>query len=229
MTKFRTDVTKGGYKILSIHGPDDRGTFAGVVNNDGDYVPVWWSGGTGRDLDTDEDDACYDLIPLDEPEPSDTTELWNYVHSSSKEIGALRLLVEGALKRMDSMQADYIARVNGLRNDYLADKDAVSPARVDALEERLEILEYQELHKRLEALEQRTQPTDVGAGIKGPVTYYVSFLKPSGETPQPVWGSNGVETPTCLVALQKQYSNGEWFDVGHIKEGRWRICIMPKP
>jgi hypothetical protein len=42
---------------------------------------------------------------------------------------------------MDNIQADYIARVNGLRADYLADQDAVQPARVDALEERLETIE----------------------------------------------------------------------------------------
>jgi ubiquinone biosynthesis protein UbiJ len=42
---------------------------------------------------------------------------------------------------MDNIQADYIARVNGLRADYLADQSAVQPSRVDALEERLEKLE----------------------------------------------------------------------------------------
>jgi len=147
---FRTDTTRGGYKILSIHGPDANGWYAGVLEKAGRYWTVTWNqhgNSTGAM-------RCLDLVPLaDEPEPSETTELWNYVHSSSKEINALRELVEGALKRMDNIQADYIARVNGLRADYLADQSAVQPSRVDALEERLE------------ALEQRTQTDEKGVWV----------------------------------------------------------------
>ncbi len=140
---FRTDTTKGGYKILSIHGPDANGWYAGVLEKAGDIGTVTWnqhgnSTGDMRDLD---------LIPLaDEPEPSETTELWN-------EIEALREITVETLKRMNEMRTDYIARVNGLRNDYLADQSAVQPSRVDALEERLE------------ALEQRTQPSEKGVWV----------------------------------------------------------------
>jgi hypothetical protein len=139
--KFRQDITQGGYKILSIHGPSSCGSYYGTVQDDtGAFFTCTWES-DGRDNDYP-NARGFDLIPLaDEPEPSETTELWNYVHSSSKEINALRELVEGALKRMDNIQADYIARVNGLRADYLADQSAVQPSRVDALEERLEKLE----------------------------------------------------------------------------------------
>jgi hypothetical protein len=151
--KFDTTKTKGGYKILSIHGPSSCGSYYGTVQDDtGAFFTCTWES-DGRDNDYP-NARGFDLIPLaEEPEPSDTTELWNYVHSSSKEINALRELVEGALKRMDNMQADYIARVNGLRADYLADQSAVQPSRVDALEERLE------------ALEQRTQTDEKGVWV----------------------------------------------------------------
>jgi hypothetical protein len=33
--KFRTDITKGGYKILSIHGPDGCEEYAGVIETEG--------------------------------------------------------------------------------------------------------------------------------------------------------------------------------------------------
>jgi hypothetical protein len=127
---FRTDTTKGGYKILSIHGPDANGWYAGVLEKAGDIGTVTWnqhgnSTGDMRDLD---------LIPLaDEPEPSETTELWN-------EIEALREITVETLKRMNEMRTDYIARINGLRSDYLADQSAVQPSRVDALEDRLDNL-----------------------------------------------------------------------------------------
>jgi hypothetical protein len=183
---FRTDTTKGGYKILSIHGPDANGWYAGVLEKAGDIGTVTWnqhgnSTGDMRDLD---------LIPLaDEPEPSETTELWN-------EIEALREITVETLKRMNEMRTDYIARINGLRSDYLADQSAVQPSRVDALEERLDKfddelgvlqddvnldlrLELRDLTKRLEALEQfkratlaireaveqRTQPSDKGVWV----------------------------------------------------------------
>jgi hypothetical protein len=180
--KFRTDITKGGYKILSIHGPSSCGSYYGTVQDDtGAFFTCTWES-DGRDNDYP-NARGFDLIPLaDEPEPSETTELWNYVHSSSKEINALRELVEGALKRMDNIQADYIARVNGLRADYLADQSAVQPSRVDALEERLNKfddelgvlqddvnldlrLELRDLTKRLAALEQRTQPSKKGVWV----------------------------------------------------------------
>ncbi len=191
---FRTDTTKGGHKILSIHGPDGCEEYAGVIETDGTYLTITWYD-TGVPVSANE---LYSLIPLDEPkpEPSDTTELWNYVHSSSKEINALREVMADTLKRMDGMRQDYIARVNGLRADYLADQSAVQPSRVDALEERLDKfddelgvlqddvnldlrLELRDLTKRLEALEQfkratlaireaveqRTQPSDKGVWV----------------------------------------------------------------
>jgi hypothetical protein len=180
--KFDTTKTKGGYKILSIHGPSSCGSYYGTVQDDtGAFFTCTWES-DGRDNDYP-NARGFDLIPLaDEPEPSETTELWNYVHSSSKEINALRELVEGALKRMDNIQADYIARVNGLRADYLADQSAVQPSRVDALEERLNKfddelgvlqddvnldlrLELRDLTKRLEELEQRTQPSEKGVWV----------------------------------------------------------------
>jgi hypothetical protein len=178
--KFRSDITQGGYKILSIHGPDGCEEYAGVIETDGTYLTITWYD-TGVPVSANE---LYSLIPLDEPkpEPSDTTELWNYVHSSSKEINALREVMADTLKRMDGMRQDYIARVNGLRADYLADQSAVQPSRVDALEERLDKfddelgilqddvnldlrLELRDLTKRLEALEQRTQTDEKGVWV----------------------------------------------------------------
>lgn len=140
MTKFDTTKTKNGYKILSLHGPDEFDCYSGVVEADGSFIGLNW----GRKGDELECQSEYDLILLDEP--SETTELWN-------EIETLREITVETLKRMDEMRTDYIARVNGLRNDYLADQSAVQPSRVDALEERLE------------ALEQSTQPSEKGVWV----------------------------------------------------------------
>jgi uncharacterized coiled-coil protein SlyX len=181
MTKFRSDTTKGGHKILSLHGPNAEGRFFGTVESEDALSNCVWTR-HGMEVESDED---FDLIPLDEPkpEPSDTTELWNYVHSLGSTVMALEA-------RIKDVQQDTIARVNGLRNDYLADKDAVSPVRVDALEERVEDANetaafanqkvvawtdrVEALEERLEALEQgldsikpRGQPTDIYAAGKG--------------------------------------------------------------
>lgn len=173
--KFRTDITKGGYKILSIHGPSSCGSYYGTVQDDtGAFFTCTWES-DGRDNDYP-NARGFDLIPLaDEPEPSETTELWN-------EIEALREITVETLKRMNEMRTDYIARINGLRSDYLADQSAVQPSRVDALEERLDKfddelgvlqddvnldlrLELRDLTKRLEALEQRTQTDEKGVWV----------------------------------------------------------------
>ena len=138
--KFDTTKTKGGYKILSLHGPDEFDCYSGVVEADGSFIGLNW----GRKGDELECQSEYDLTLLDEP--SETTELWN-------EIEALREITVETLKRMNEMRTDYIARVNGLRNDYLADQSAVQPSRVDALEERLEVLE------------QRTQTDERGVWV----------------------------------------------------------------
>lgn len=126
--KFNTTKTKGGYKILSLHGPDEFDCYSGVVEADGSFIGLNW----GRKGDELERQSEYDLIPLTD-EPSETTELWN-------EIEALREITVETLKRMNEMRTDYIARVNGLRADYLADQSAVQPSRVDALEDRLDNL-----------------------------------------------------------------------------------------
>lgn len=161
MTKFRTDITKGGDKILSIHGPDRFGRYAGVVEYEGEYVLVSWHH-SGVPVTKG---IAYSLIPLaDEPAAPKRDMAMETLEHALKEINQRlddfdkRLAAE--MRRNDELYQDAVARVNGLRNDYLADKDAVSPARVDALDERLDVLEYQELHKRLQALEQRTQPSD---------------------------------------------------------------------
>lgn len=134
--KFDNSKTKGGHKILSIHGPDACEEYAGVVEYEGEYVLVSWSS-SGIPITKG---AAYSLVPLTE-EPSDTTELWNYVRSSSKEITALREALADTLKKLHDFREEAIARVSGLRADYLADQSAVQPSRVDALEERLEAVE----------------------------------------------------------------------------------------
>jgi BMFP domain-containing protein YqiC len=176
--KFNTTHTQGGHKILSIHGPDGLKGYAGVVHHNDEYVAVNW-GRNGQDLDFDNE---YDLIPLEEPsnvtdeQPKDDERIaklesqFTYLETSANK--ALDSLEE----RLDQSCKDLIGRINGLRNDYLADTDAVQPARVDdveeltlstrerlvTLEDRVEILEsnskadqlaLMEMKERLEKLE----------------------------------------------------------------------------
>lgn len=145
MTKFRTDMTKGGYKILSLHGPDSLGAYSGVVDDEEEFCPVSWyaSGKTKNNY------PKYSLIPITEEQPKDDERITHL----ETQVNSLRDVIGDTLKRLDDYRSDAIARINGLRNDYLADKDAVSPARVDDLEERLE------------ALEQRTQPSKKGVWV----------------------------------------------------------------
>ena len=65
MTKFRTDVTKGGHKILSLHGPDGCGEYAGVVDTGGSYLTITWCE-TGVPVSAND---LYNLIQLDETKP----------------------------------------------------------------------------------------------------------------------------------------------------------------
>ena len=150
--KFRTDITKGGYKILSIHGPSSCGSYYGTARDDtGDFFTCIWES-DGRDSDARE----FDLIPLDEPKPDHTTVTDKLQYALDMCMDKLhdldqRLALE--MKRNDELHKDAVARVNGLRNDYLADQSAVQPSRVDALEERLEVLE------------QRTQTDERGVWV----------------------------------------------------------------
>lgn len=154
--KFRTDVTEGGYKILSLHGPDSLGVYAGVVQDGEEFNTVnWYASGKSRNTY-----AAYNLIPITE-EPRNVAEsnsiavpggLYFKDPETEERIAVLeadlakeemvRKTHEARLEsRINQLYTDCIARINGLRNDYLADKDAVQPARVDDLEERLEKLE----------------------------------------------------------------------------------------
>lgn len=40
---FKTDKTKGGYEILSIHGPDKIDFYAGVIKKSSSYVTISWN------------------------------------------------------------------------------------------------------------------------------------------------------------------------------------------
>lgn len=157
--KFRTDVTEGGYKILSIHGPDRMGCYAGVVERAGDIGSINWSP-QGKASNHNGGFTDIDLIPITE-EPRNVAEsnsiavpggLYFKDPETEERIAVLeadlakeemvRKTHEARLEsRINQLYTDCIARINGLRNDYLADKDAVQPARVDDLEERLEKLE----------------------------------------------------------------------------------------
>ena len=174
--KFDTTKTKGGYKILSLHGPDEFDCYSGVVEADGSFIGLNW-GRKGEELECQSE---YDLIPLaDEPKPDHTAVTDKLQYALDMCMDKLhdldqRLALE--MKRNDELYQDAVARVNGLRSDYLADQSAVQPSRVDALEERLDKfddelgvlqddvnldlrLELRDLTKRLEALEQFKRAT----------------------------------------------------------------------
>jgi len=201
--KFDTTKTKGGYKILSIHGPSSCGSYYGTVQDDtGAFFTCTWES-DGRDNDYP-NARGFDLIPLDEPKPDHTTVTDKLQYALDMCMDKLhdldqRLALE--MKRNDELYQDAVARVNGLRADYLADQSAVQPSRVDALEERLETFENSvpcdgwfseaddklakvheidttngllwsrmsmikdDLTKRLEALEQRTQTDEKGVWV----------------------------------------------------------------
>jgi archaellum component FlaC len=150
--KFRTDVTQGGYKILSIHGPDPMGRYAGVIDNGPDYALVVWDSYGEASFD-DSHVSEMDLIPEEQPKDDERIkkleEFQSYASNSlrgiwdsfDKHVAEFERRLGAEQKRINEIHQDCVARINGLRNDYLADQDAVQPARVDALEERLEKLE----------------------------------------------------------------------------------------
>lgn len=132
--KFDTTKTKGKIEISYICKSTD-GLYHGVVHlGFGNYSSRSWDS-QGKCLNNTA--GTLDLIPLNQPEPYNVPE------------GVERLVLEYANEerinrleeRLDQSCKDLIGRINGLRNDYLADQDAVSPARVDDLEERLKKLE----------------------------------------------------------------------------------------
>lgn len=148
--KFRSDITQGGYKILSLHGPDEFDCYSGVVEADGSFIGLNW-GRKGEELECQSE---YDLIPIPEPDyKAMHRHLVEYCNSLQDLIKSQNDRIEALEERLDQSCKDLIGRINGLRADYLADQSAVQPSRVDALEERLE------------ALEQRTQPSEKGVWV----------------------------------------------------------------
>jgi len=107
--KFRTDVTQGGYKILSFHGPDAFGEFAGVVKRGNFFVGVCWcKDGTIMD-DTD---RSYSLIPL---APTVVRSEWRNVYPRS--IGEFGYETRG----LADEGANVSGRIGVIRVDWLSD------------------------------------------------------------------------------------------------------------
>lgn len=72
--------------------------------------------------------------------------VWQVIHEMRNRLNDLDQRLADEMKRNDDLYQDAVARINGLRNDYLADQDAAQPARIDDLEERLENLARQTEH-----------------------------------------------------------------------------------
>ncbi len=113
--KFRSDITQGGYKILSLHGPDEFDCYSGVVEADGSFIGLNW-GRKGEELECQSE---YDLIPLaDEPKPDHTavTDKLQYaldmcmdkLHDLDQRL-ALEMKRNDELERQQEWESDEIA------------------------------------------------------------------------------------------------------------------------
>jgi len=169
MTKFRTDATKGGYKILNIIGPDIEGCYGGVVESpDGDFLGCTW-GRYGIERDGEE---AYYLIPLDEPKPDHKIEarletleerLDNLVahHKHTESFAAdiwqrLNHIEEGLSKRVEALEKDTDGTINNLfdrvnRVEHDNKESNTWGVRVNG--------DLQELHNRILRLERKTADT----------------------------------------------------------------------
>lgn len=174
MTKFRTDVTKGGYKILNIIGPDIEGCYGGVVESpDGDFLGCTW-GRYGIERDGEE---AYYLIPLDEPKPDHKIEAWLEVLEerlqtleacSDETMNILQKELKIVKSRLEALEHDnkesntWGVRVNGdlheLHNRILR----LEQKTADTSDYHNLRLQIQDVEKQLEALEQRSQPSEKG-------------------------------------------------------------------
>lgn len=63
MTKFKTDFTAGGQKIIAVIGPDSDDGYAGVIEEDGILFGVSWDS-DGQDCTNHGSDE-YDLVPIE--------------------------------------------------------------------------------------------------------------------------------------------------------------------
>lgn len=117
--KFDTTKTKGGYKILSLRGPDSRGEFVGAVKMDVCLVGCTWNKrgdnvGGCRELD---------LVPLTEESESDRNLAELLDHTTRKaEANAQHLLdLQRRIQAMEKgWQAELLAqqgRIEALEQD----------------------------------------------------------------------------------------------------------------
>lgn len=132
--KFKNDFTKGGYKILSLHGPDSCEEYAGVVDDgEGTFLTITWYD-TGTPVSANE---LYELIPLTDEPKSDPTA--DRLAELEKRVEALEQKISDTTDYHDlRLQIqDANVTIQRLRDDYLADQSAVQPSRVDAIEEKV--------------------------------------------------------------------------------------------
>ena len=176
MTKFRTDVTKGGYKILSLHGPDGCDEYAGIVDTGGSYLTITWYD-TGVPVSANE---LYSLIPLDEPKPDHKIEAWlealeerlqTLEACSNETMSILQKELKIVKSRLEALEHDnkesntWGVRVNGdlqeLHNRILR----LERKTADTSDYHNLRLQIQDVEKQLEALEQRTKTDEKGVWV----------------------------------------------------------------
>ena len=175
--KFNTTHTKGGYKILSLHGPDECEEYAGVVDTGGSYLTITWYD-TGVPVSANE---LYSLIPLDEPKPDHKIEarletleerLDNLVahHKHTESFAAdvwqrLNHFEDGLSKRVEALEKDtdgtvtnLFDRVNQVEYDLTSVRDQLQRTN---FARRIETLEQ----FKQEMLKPLSQPTDKGVWV----------------------------------------------------------------
>ena len=176
MTKFRTDVTKGGYKILSLHGPDGCDEYAGVVDTGGSYLTITWYD-TGVPVSAND---LYSLIQLDEPKPDHKIEarlealeerLQTLEACSDETMSILQKELKIVKSRLEALEHDnkesntWGVRVNGdlqeLHNRILR----LERKTADTSDYHNLRLQIQDVEKQLEALKQRTKTDEKGVWV----------------------------------------------------------------
>ena len=175
--KFNTTHTKGGYEILSLHGPDGCDEYAGVVDTGGSYLTITWYD-TGVPVSAND---LYSLVQLDEPKPDHkiTADRLNMLEErlqtleacSDETMSILQKELKIVKSRLEAPEHDnkesntWGVRVNGdlqeLHNRILR----LERKTADTSDYHNLRLQIQDVEKQLEALEQRTKTVEKGVWV----------------------------------------------------------------
>lgn len=149
--KFDTTHTKGGYKILSLHGPDGCEEYAGVVDDgEGTFLTVTWYD-TGVPVSAND---LYSLIPLDEPEP-DNKITADRLNMLEERLQTLEACIDETMSILQKELKIVKSRLEALEQDVKNSEEWGEHVNSD----------LSQLVLQVRALEQRSQPSEKGVWV----------------------------------------------------------------